>query len=215
MAIGLIGKKIGMTQIYDEKGDVLPVSVLQMGPCVVISRKLNQATGKVSLKLGYEPAKKNIINKPRDGVFTKIGLKPMIYLKEFIVSPDDEHKSGDVLNVELFNDYTSVSVTAKTIGKGFQGVMKRHNYQGGPGSHGSHFQRAPGSTGQCAWPSRVWKNKGMPGHMGNVYVTTKNLKVVKVYAHENIILIRGAVPGAKGGLVLMSGYKKRENKGGK
>lgn len=214
MTLGLIGRKLGMTQIYDEEGNAIPVTVLQIGPCVVVDKKTNEKNGYTALQLGYEEVSERKLNKPQLGVFLKRNLKPMRYLKEFRTDDVENYNVGDVLTVEIFKEYASVNIRAKTKGKGFQGVMRRYGYRGGPAAHGSTFHRAPGSIGQCAFPSRVWKNKGMPGHMGNVFVTTKNLKIVKIYPDKNLLLVKGAVPGAPKGLVYITGYKKIEEKKG-
>jgi len=194
--IGILGRKLGMTQVFDEGGRIRPVTVIEAGPCSVVQVKTTDKDGYEAVKLGFvEVKKESRINKPQLGVFKKAGLKPHKILKEF---PMGDIKVGDLVTVEKFTKGDIISVAGISKGKGFQGVMKRHNYAGGPGSHGSMFNRAPGSIGASSFPSRVWKNKGMPGHMGSERVTVKNLKIVDVRAEQNLLLILGAVPGAKG-----------------
>jgi large subunit ribosomal protein L3 len=196
---GMIGRKLGMTQIFDESGNVQCVTVIEAGPCCVIQVKTKEKDGYEAVKLGYAEIKKEKkINKPMNGVFKKIGIKAYKYLREY---PMGDLKTGEMLTVERFQKGDIISVSGISKGKGFQGVMKRHNYSGGPGSHGSMFNRAPGSIGQSSYPSRVFKNKGMPGQMGSERVTIKNLRVVDIKADQHLMLVRGAVPGPKGSLI--------------
>ena len=195
---GILGKKLGMTQIYMEDGKACPVTVVEAGPCCVIQVKTLDNDGYEAVKVGFIEAKEKKLKKPIAGVFKKVGVKPYRILKEF---PMSGFKVGEFLTVEKFVKGDKVSVTGVSKGKGFQGVMKRHHYAGGPGSHGSMFNRAPGSIGSSSFPSRVWKNKALPGHMGSERVTTKNLEVVDVKNEQNLLLIKGAVPGANGGLL--------------
>ncbi|MEJ2696575.1 MAG: 50S ribosomal protein L3 [Candidatus Sulfobium sp.] len=193
---GILGKKLGMTQVFDENGRMMPVTVVEAGPCCVTQIKTVDRDGYEAVKLGFaEIRKAKRVNKPTEGVFKKAGLKPHKILKEF---PMGDVKVGDMVTVDKFQKGDIVTVTGISKGKGFQGVMKRHNYAGGPGSHGSMFNRAPGSIGQSSYPSRVFKNKGLPGHMGSGRVTVKNLKVVDVRTEQNLLLILGALPGSKG-----------------
>ncbi|MEW6107995.1 MAG: 50S ribosomal protein L3 [Nitrospirota bacterium] len=193
---GILGKKLGMTQVFDENGKMWPVTVVEAGPCCVIQVKTKENDGYEAVKIGFPEVKKEKrINKPLSGIFRKTGLKPYKILKEF---PMGELKVGEMVTVEKFRKGDIITVTGVSKGKGFQGVMKRHNYAGGPGSHGSMFNRAPGSIGQSSFPSRVFKNKGLPGHMGSERVTVKNLKIVDVKTEQNLLLILGAVPGSKG-----------------
>lgn len=195
---GILGKKLGMTQIFTEDGKACPVTVIQAGPCCVIQVKTLDTDGYESVKIGFSEIDNKRLNKPLSGVFKKAGLKSYRVLREY---PMSGFKVGDFVTVEKFAQGDKVSVSGISKGKGFQGVMKRYHYAGGPGSHGSMFNRAPGSIGQSSYPSRVWKNKGMPGHMGSEKVTTKNLKIIDVNTDQNLLIIRGAVPGAKGSLV--------------
>ncbi len=194
--IGILGRKLGMTQVYDESGKMFPVTVIEAGPCCVIQVKTKEKDGYESSKIGFSEIKKEKkVNKPMGGIFKKIGVKPYKILKEF---PMGDLKVGELLTVEKFKKGDTISVSGVSKGKGFQGVVKRHHYAGGPASHGSMFYRAPGSIGASSFPSRVWKNKGMPGHMGSERVTVKNLKVVDIKLDQNLLLILGAVPGSKG-----------------
>lgn len=193
---GILGKKLGMTQVFDESGRMWPVTVVEAGPCCVIQVKTRGKDGYEAVKIGFSEVKKaKNLNKPLGGIFKKVGTNPYKILKEF---PMGDLKVGEMLTVERFKKGDVISISGVSKGKGFQGVMKRHNYAGGPGSHGSMFNRAPGSIGASSFPSRVWKNKGMPGHMGSERVTVKNLKIVDVKADQNLLLIFGAVPGSPG-----------------
>ncbi len=194
--IGILGRKLGMTQVFDESGRMFPVTVVEAGPCCVIQVKTREKDGYEAVKIGFSEIKKEKnVNKPMGGIFKKIGVKPYKMLKEF---PMGNLKVGELVTVEKFTKGDTISVSGVTKGKGFQGVVKRHHYAGGPASHGSMFYRAPGSIGASSYPSRVWKNKGMPGHMGSERTTVKNLKVVDIKAEQNLLLILGAVPGSKG-----------------
>jgi large subunit ribosomal protein L3 len=196
--IGIVGKKLGMTQIFAEDGRAYPVTVIEAGPCCVIQVKTLDTDGYESVKIGFSEIDEKKLNKPLSGVFKKSGMKPYKVLREY---PMSGLKVGDLVTVEKFEKGDKVSVSGISKGKGFQGVMKRFHYAGGPGSHGSMFNRAPGSIGQSSFPSRVWKNKGMPGHMGSEKVTTKNLKIIEVKTDQNLLLIQGSVPGARGSFV--------------
>ncbi|MBI5188616.1 MAG: 50S ribosomal protein L3 [Nitrospirae bacterium] len=194
--IGILGKKLGMTQIFTEDGRLYPVTVVEAGPCCVIQVKTLDNDGYKAVKLGFsEVRKEKRLNRPLSGMFKKAGVRPYRILKEF---PMIGLKVGELVTVGRFAKGDRVSVTGISKGKGFQGVMKRFHYAGGPGSHGSMFNRAPGSIGASSFPSRVWKNKGLPGHMGSERVTVKNLEIVGVKPDQNLLLIRGALPGAKG-----------------
>jgi len=193
--IGILGKKLGMTQIFTDDGKICPVTVVEAGPCCVIQVKTLKNDGYESVKIGFIETEEKKLNKPLSGVFKRAGVKPYRILKEF---PMSGLKVGEFLTVGKFVKGDKVSIAGVSKGKGFQGVMKRHHYAGGPGSHGSMFNRAPGSIGASSFPSRVWKNKGLPGHMGLERVTSKNLEIIDVKTDQNVLLIRGAVPGAKG-----------------
>ncbi len=193
---GIVGRKLGMTHVFSEDGKTIPVTVIEAGPCNVIQVKTLEKDGYEAVKVGFsEIRKEKKVNKPMAGVFKKVGAKPHRVIREFKMA---NLKVGDVVTVGAFNKGDTVKVSGVSKGKGFQGVMKRHNFAGGPGSHGSMFNRAPGSIGASSFPSRVWKNKGLPGHMGSERITVKNLRVVDVRPDQNLLLVRGAVPGATG-----------------
>jgi large subunit ribosomal protein L3 len=199
--IGILGKKLGMTQIFAEGGKIVPVTVIEAGPCCVVQVKTLEKDGYEAVKVGFNEIKKEKkVNKALSGVFKKAGVKPYRLLKEFAMG---DLKVGDLVTVGKFNKGDNVSVTGVSKGKGFQGVVKRHKFAGGPASHGSTFYRAPGSIGASSYPSRVWKNQKMAGHMGSERVTAKNLTVVDVKPDQNILMIRGAVPGASGAYVMI------------
>lgn len=193
--LAILGRKLGMTQVYTEDGKAYPVTVVEAGPCCVIQVKTLVNDGYESVKLTFLETEEKKLNKPLIGIFKKAGIKPYKILKEFPISG---LKVGEFVTVEKFVKGDKVSVAGISKGKGFQGVMKRHHFAGGPGSHGSMFNRAPGSIGASSYPSRVWKNQGMPGHMGSERITVKNLEIVDVKAGQNLLLIKGAVPGANG-----------------
>ncbi len=192
---GILGKKLGITQIFTEDGKVCPVTIVEAGPCCVVQVKTPENDGYEAIKIGFLEVKERKLNKPVLGVFKKAGIKPYRIVKEF---PMSGLKVGELLTVERFSKGDKISITGTSKGKGFQGVMKRFHYAGGPASHGSMFYRAPGSIGSSSFPSRVWKGKGLPGHMGSQNVTVKNLEIIEVKTDQNLLLIKGAVPGMKG-----------------
>jgi large subunit ribosomal protein L3 len=196
--VGILGKKIGMTQIYTEDGKAYPVTVVEAGPCCVVQVKTLDNDGYEAVKIGFLEVNEKKVNKPLLGSFKKAGVKPFKVLKEL---PMGSLQVGEFITVEKFTKGDRISVSGISKGKGFQGVMKRHNFSGGPGSHGSMFNRAPGSIGASSYPSRVWKNQKMPGHMGSERVTVRNLEIVDVRTDQNILLIKGAIPGAIGTMV--------------
>ncbi len=197
----ILGRKLGMTQVWSENDEIVPVTVIQAGPCVISQVKTAETDGYEAIQIGFGDIKEKKVNKPMKGHFEKAGIAPMRYLREVRVPEASAHQVGETISVDIFAEAKKVHVTGISKGKGFAGVIKRHNMGGGPGGHGSHFHRAPGSVGQCAYPSRVFKGLRLPGHMGCDKVTVKNLKVVKVDAENNILLVKGAVPGGKGALV--------------
>lgn len=199
---GILGKKIGMTQVFTEKGTVVPVTIVEAGPCRVVQIKKTETDGYDAVKLGFiEVLKEKRVSKPYIGMFKKTGLPVYRFLREFRDSISDEVKVGDYVKVDLFNKGERVSVSGISKGKGFQGVMKRHHFKGGPDSHGSMFNRAPGSIGASSFPSRVWRGQRMAGHMGNRRCTVKNLTIVDVIPEQNILLIKGAIPGCNNSIV--------------
>ncbi|MDP3297779.1 MAG: 50S ribosomal protein L3 [Thermodesulfovibrionia bacterium] len=200
---GISGKKIGMTQVFLQNGYLIPVTVIEVGPCKVVQLKTAEKDGYTAVQIGFDEIKKEKnVPKGRLGHFKKVSLPPYRFLREVKLDGLDVAVGNDV-TVDIFNKGDKVSVTGISKGKGFQGVMKRHNYSGGPGSHGSMFNRAPGSIGSSSYPSRVWKNKGLPGHMGSEKTTTKNIEVVDVKKEQNLLIVKGAVPGANGGYLII------------
>ena len=197
----ILGRKLGMTQVWGEDDNIVPVTVIQAGPCVVAQVKTTETDGYEAVQIGFGDIKEHRVNKPMKGHFAKAGIAPMRYLREVRVEDASQHSCGEVITVESFADTAKVDVTGVSKGRGFAGVIKRHHFAGGPGGHGSHFHRAPGSIGMCAYPSRVLKGMRMAGHMGCDRVTVKNLAVVRVDTDQNLILVKGAVPGGKGALV--------------
>jgi large subunit ribosomal protein L3 len=201
---GIIGRKVGMTQVYDEDGRAYPVTVIEAGPCVVVQRKAKEKDGYSAVQLGLvEPGKAKKVTKPMKGHFDKAGLPPCRVLREFRVADGAEVKVGDKVNVDLFAAGDTISVSGTSRGLGFQGVVKRHHFRGGAATHGSMFHRAPGSIGASAWPSRTLKGMKAGGHMGSEKVTVRNLQVVRVDAGNNLLVVRGSVPGAGGAIVVI------------
>jgi large subunit ribosomal protein L3 len=198
----LIGKKIGMTQIYSESGDLDPVTILEMGPCRVTQVRTQKADGYSAIQLGYGEIKDKQMNKPRRGHFDKWGVPPARHLREFRCEPD-AHKPGDTLSVETFQVGELVDVIAKSKGRGFQGVVKRHRFHGGKETHGTKTHDSPGSIGASAYPGRVVKGKKLPGQMGNTRITVKNLKVVGVDTERNLLMVKGSVPGSRNGIIMV------------
>lgn len=200
---GILGKKIGMTQVFDDAGAQVPVTVIEVGPCVVVQRKRSETDGYDAVQLGYGDQKEHRLNKAKLGHLRKAGDSLKRTLREFRVSGDSELKEGDPITAALFEGVAYVDVTATSKGRGFQGVMKRHGMSGQPASHGHTMHRRPGCIGMRRRQGRVWKNKRLPGHMGNTQVTALNLKVQQVLTDDNVLLVRGAVPGPNGGLVVV------------
>ena len=197
----IFGQKIGMTQIFNDEDKLVPVTVIKADPNVICQIKTVETDGYNAIQLGFGEIKDKHVNKPMQGHFDKQGVKPVKYLRETRLEDVSDLKVGETQTVEAFAEVEKVDVTATSKGKGFAGVMKRYGFGGGPGGHGSHFHRAPASVGQCATPARVFKGKRLPGHMGVDTVTTRNLKVVRVDAENNLILLRGAVPGGVNSVV--------------
>jgi large subunit ribosomal protein L3 len=201
MVKGLLGKKLGMIQIFDEAKRLIPVTVIEAGPCGIVQIKEKSRDGYEAVQIGFQEVPERKLTKPQLGHLKKSSERRWRHLKEF--QSDGESQLGAVVNVEIFSKGDPVTVQGISKGKGFQGVMKRHNYSGGPASHGSMFHRAPGSIGQSSFPSRVFKNKALPGQMGNKRITVKGLKVFDVRSEENLLLISGSVPGAVGGMLVI------------
>jgi len=203
---GLIGKKVGMTQVFNEEGMCIPVTVIQLGPCYVLQKKTKENDGYNGIKIGYEEVKENKVNKPKKGIYKKLNLKPMRIEREFQFSDEKFKvlKPGDKITIsDIFKENEYVDVTGTTKGKGFQGVVKRHGFGGGAMTHGSKFHRELGSIGQHTFPARVFPGKRFPGRMGGNTVTMQNLLVVKIDNNNSLLLVKGAVPGKKGSYVLV------------
>ena len=199
MIEGMIGRKVGMSQIFLEDGTVAPVTVIEAGPCVVVQRRSLAADGYEAVQLGFVDARAaKRADKPTRGHHEKAGVPPTRVRREFAIEAGSKLQPGDKVLVDIFEGAGSVDVIGTSKGKGFQGVMRRHNFGGGQGSHGSMFHRAPGSIGSSAFPSRVFKGMRGAGHMGNHRVTVKNLKVIRIDKDKNLLMVRGAVPGAVG-----------------
>lgn len=198
MVNAILGRKLGMTQVWNEDDNIVPVTVIQAGPCTISQIKTQETDGYAAVQIGYGDIKPKLVNKPMAGHFAKAGVEPCKYLREVRVDDPTAYKLGDKVTVSDFAEVKLVDVTGISKGKGFAGVIKRHNFQGGPGGHGAHFHRAPGSIGQCATPSRVFKGMRLPGHMGCDRVTVRNLEVVSIDVDQNLLIVKGAVPGGKG-----------------
>ena len=207
----IIGKKLGMTQIFDEKGNVVPVTVIEAGPCVVAQVKTVETDGYNSIQLGYGEVKAKHINKPEAGHFAKSKLENKKHLREFRLEDISNFKVGDEVKADVFATGEKVDIQGTSKGKGFQGVIKRHGQHRGPMGHGSMYHRRPGSMGATSTPGRVFKGKKLPGHMGSVTVTIQNLDVVAVDMDKNVILVKGSVPGAKGAILKIKSAVKAIN----
>ena len=201
MAIGLLGNKIGMTQIFDEAGNIIPVTILKVGPCVVTQVKTAEKDGYDSIQVGYGSVSSKSLTQPELGHLQKSNIQPLKYLKEFRINEENEFQIGQILNVDSFEPGQLVNIQGKTIGKGFSGLQKRHNFTRGPMTHGSKNHRAPGSIGMGTTPGRVLPGKKMSGQLGNKIITIKKLKVIQINSEENILVIKGSVPGKPGNLL--------------
>jgi large subunit ribosomal protein L3 len=200
--LGILGRKLGMTRVYNEVGRSIPVTVIEAGPCTVLQKKTIDNEGYNAIQVGFLEKKASRVNKPDAGHFKRSGSSGFYHVSEFRVKDPAAYELGQQVTVkELLNIGDNVDVSSKSKGRGFQGVVKRHGFAGGRSTHGSMFHRAPGSIGSSAWPSRVVKGKKLPGRMGNTLVTQKNLKVVDIREDEHILLVKGAVAGAKNGLI--------------
>ncbi len=209
MFSGLIGKKVGMTQIFGEKGESIPVTLIEAGPCVVLQKKTSAKEGYEAVQLGYEDIKEKKLTKSLKDKFSKVKIKPKRYIREFRVSNPDDYEVGQELNIDIFEEGSFIDVCGTSKGKGFAGVIKRWGFKGGPKSHGSRFHRAPGSVGASSSPSRVFKGQKLPGQMGNKRVTTQSLKIMKLDKEKNLLAVKGAIPGASKQIVIL---KKAEKK---
>ena len=203
MSTGILGKKIGMTQIFNADGEIIAVTAIEAGPCPVL------AISDRYVQIGFEPMDAKRANKPRQGYFKKLNLAPQKFIREVLKEADKEYKVGDVLRVDLFQSGDYVDITGISKGKGFQGGMKRWNWSGGPMTHGSMSHRRIGSLGSSTTPGRVWKGQPLPGHMGSKRVTIQNVRVAKVVPESNLILVRGSVPCGKNGYLIIKKAKKK------
>jgi large subunit ribosomal protein L3 len=201
VVVGLLGNKIGMTQIFDESGNIIPVTILKVGPCVVTQVKTKSKDGYDSIQIGYGNVSSKALTQPELGHLQKSSIQPLKYLKEFKVNNTDEFEIGQVLNVESFTPGQLVNIRGKSIGKGFSGLQKRHNFTRGPMTHGSKNHREPGSIGMGTTPGRVLPGKKMAGQLGNKITTIQKLKVIQINSEENILVIKGSVPGKPGNLL--------------
>ena len=197
---GILGKKLGMTQIFTEAGDVIPVTVVEAGPVVVTQIKTTEKEGYNAVQVGYGEVKEKSLNKPQKGHLAAANVLKK-HLKEFRMDSVEGYTVGQEIKADIFAAGEKIDVTGTSKGKGFQGPIKRHGQSRGPESHGSRYHRRPGSMGACSFPGRVFKNKKLAGHMGSVTVTVQNLEVVRVDAEKNLILVKGAIPGPKGSMV--------------
>jgi len=199
---GILGRKVGMTRVYDENGRAIPVTVIEAGPCTILQKKTEGKEGYNAIQLGFIEKKASRLNKPEAGHFKRSGGAGFYHIKEFRVNDPEAYEVGQSISLaEIFSIGDLIDISGKSKGRGFQGVVKRHGFHGGRKTHGSNFHRAPGSIGCSAWPSRVVKGKKLPGRMGNEVVTQKNLKVIDIRTEENVLLVHGTIPGAKNGIL--------------
>ncbi len=204
MKKAILGKKIGMTQMFRTDGTMIPVTVIEAGPCPVVQKKTVGTDGYDAVQVGYSELREKLSNKPRTGHCAKAGVKPLRYMREFKLDDIASYEVGQIIKADAFAEGDKVDVRAKSKGKGFQGVIKRHNQHRSKMTHGSHYHRGVGSLSACSSPSRVFKSKKLPGHMGSENVTVQNLEIVRVDVERNLLLVKGAVPGPKGGLVALT-----------
>jgi len=211
MAIGILGRKIGMTETFEKDGKLTPVTIIEAGPCLVLQLKVPDLDGYRAVQLGFADKKENRTKRPLLGHFKKAGVKPKRFIKEIRISDKDKYTIGREIKVDIFKEGDFVDISGTTIGKGFQGGMKKWGWSGGPASHGSMTHRRPGSIGASAFPSRVFKGHHLPGRMGGNRRTVQKLKVVKVDLENNVLMVKGAVPGHKNSyLVIRNASKKPE-----
>lgn len=203
MKKAIVGKKVGMTQLFLADGTMIPVTVVEAGPCPVIQKKTVEHDGYSAIQVGFAEIRETLCNKPRKGHFDKAGVRPMRYVRELKMDDAQSYEIGSVITADLFEEGDRVDVSGRSKGKGFAGSIKRHNQSRGRKTHGSHSYRTSGSMSGCSDPSRVFKSKKLPGHMGDENVTVQNLEVVRVDKDRNLLLVKGAIPGAKGGMVVV------------
>jgi large subunit ribosomal protein L3 len=202
--LGLLGNKVGMTQIFNESGNIVPVTILNVGPCFITQIKTKTKDGYDAIQIGYKRTSNKSLTQPELGHLQKSGIKPLKYLKEFRVKNISDFEVGQVLNVDLFLTIQTVNIQGKTIGKGFTGLQKRYNFTRGPMTHGSKNHRAPGSIGMGTTPGRVLPGKKMAGQLGNKFTTIKKLKIMQINSKENILIVKGSVPGKSGNLLIIN-----------
>ncbi len=202
MAKGILGKKIGMTQIFSPEGRAIPVTVIEAGPCLVVQKKSVTTDGYDAIQLGFSERKERLVNKPLKGHFDKAKVKPCKFLREIRIKKNENYDLGQEIKADIFKEGELVDIIGTSKGKGFSGVIKRWNFNRAPISHGSMYHRRPGSLGATD-PARVFKGRKMPGHLGNERITLQRLQIVRVDAERNLILIKGSVPGAKGGMIMI------------
>ncbi|MGF1567894.1 MAG: 50S ribosomal protein L3 [Nodosilinea sp.] len=207
MAVGILGKKLGMTQIFDDAGNAIPVTVIQAGPCVVTQVKTSDTDGYGAIQLGFDEVTEKALSKPELGHLAKSGSAPLRHLKEYRVEVADSYELGQTITATTFEAGQLVDVTGKSTGRGFAGYQKRHNFRRGPMSHGSKNHRQPGSTGAGTTPGRIYPGKRMAGQLGNTQVTIRKLEVIRVDGDRNLLLIKGAIPGKPGGLLSVAPAK--------
>lgn len=207
MTIGLLGNKISMTQIFDQSGNTIPVTILKVGPCFITQVKTKLKDGYNSVQIGYGNISKKLLTQPELGHLQKFKIKPLKYLKEFRVNESDNFKIGQILNIDSFFPGQLVNIQGKSIGKGFSGLQKRHNFTRGPMTHGSKNHKAPGSIGMSTTPGRVLPGKKMAGQLGNKTITIKKVKIIEINAKENILIVKGSIPGKPGNLVSISPFE--------
>lgn len=200
---GILGKKLGMTQIFLESGECVPVTVLEAGPCEIVQQRTVEIDGYQAFKVGFGAAKESRTNRPEAGQFKKAGISPKKYVVEISADNPDDWSVGQQFDISVLSEAKNVSVTGVSKGHGFSGTIKRHGFSKGPKTHGSHNVRAPGSIGACSYPGRTFPGQRMPGQYGNKRVTVKNLSVVKVDTERNLLFLKGAVPGPKEGIILI------------
>jgi large subunit ribosomal protein L3 len=206
--LGLLGRKVGMTQLFDERGEAVPVTVIEVGPCTVIQVKTPERDGYSAVQIGFGEKLERKVTKPVLGHYRKNGLKPAVALREFRVDDPAGHAVGQTIDVSIFEVGKAVDVVGTSIGRGFQGTRKRHGFTGGKATHGCTTHDQPGSIGASAYPSRVIKGKRLPGRMGGARVTSTNLKVMAVDAEQNVLVVRGSIPGPIRGLVMVRPTKR-------
>ena len=203
MKKAIIGRKVGMTQLFTADGKMLPITVIEAGPCPVVQKKTVDHDGYEALQVGFAPIREKLVTKPMLGHFKKASVGAHRYVKEIKLDNAAEYEAGQVITVDMFETGDKVDVTGKSKGKGFQGVIKRWNQSRGRMTHGSRYHRRVGSMSACSYPGEVFKHKNLPGHMGSERITVQNLEVVRVDAERNLLLVKGAIPGAKGSLVVV------------